>query len=151
MCLSRKILPFVQFFCHREHPHRTSDIFWAFLTYLPTYHYHILYNVSLPSKIRYSLTFLLTYLPKNLTSYVNAPILKSAKDAKKKCPNIWTLLFCNTWCFGTEVNTQLKSCNENLCNVQHNAISLSRKKDERELRMSDENYKICTLTCTYTP
>ena len=33
----------------------------------------ILYYISLCSKIRCSLTYLLTYQPKNLTSYVNAP------------------------------------------------------------------------------
>ena len=49
----------------------TSDVFWAFLTYLPsTYPNQILYYISLFSKIRCSLT----YLPKNLTSYVNSPL-----------------------------------------------------------------------------
>ena len=47
----------------------TSDVFWTFLTYLPTYPNQILYYISLFSKIRFSLT----YLPKYLTSYVNAP------------------------------------------------------------------------------
>ena len=37
---------------------------------LPTYPNQILYYISLCSKIRWCLT----YLPKNLTSYVNAPL-----------------------------------------------------------------------------
>ena len=45
----------------------TSDIFLVFLTYLLTL-------ISLFSKIRFSLT----YLPKNLTLYVNAPLARFA-------------------------------------------------------------------------
>ena len=48
----------------REHSHMTSDIFD-----LPTYPNQMFYYISLFSKIRCSLT----YLPKYLTSYVNAP------------------------------------------------------------------------------
>ena len=54
----------------REHSHMTSDGFWIFLTYLPTLiRCLMLYYISLFTKIRCSLT----YLPKSLTSYVNAP------------------------------------------------------------------------------
>ena len=49
----------------------TSDDYWVFLTYLPTYPNQILYYTNIFSKIRCSLT----YLPKNLTSYVNSPIV----------------------------------------------------------------------------
>ena len=52
-----------------KHSLMTSDVFGIFLTYLPTYPNQILYYVRLFSKIRFSLTYLL----KNLTSYVNAP------------------------------------------------------------------------------
>mgnify|MGYP001218508863 CR=1 FL=1 len=47
----------------------TSDVFGAFLTYLPTLiSNQILYYINLCSKIRCSLT----YLPKNLNLHVNA-------------------------------------------------------------------------------
>ena len=50
----------------------TSDVLGAFLTYLPTYPNQILYCLSLFSKIRCN-TYLTTYLPINLMSYVNDP------------------------------------------------------------------------------
>ena len=53
----------------REHSHMTSDVFWVLLTYLPTYPNQILYYINLFSKIRCKPT----YLPKNMTSYVNVP------------------------------------------------------------------------------
>ena len=59
----------------RGHLHMMSDVFWAFLTYLPTYPNQILYHISLFIKIR----CILTYLPKNLTSFVNAPIFNDTK------------------------------------------------------------------------
>ena len=40
----------------------TSDDLWAFLTYLLTYPNQILYYISLFSKIRFSITYLPTYL-----------------------------------------------------------------------------------------
>ena len=47
--------------CIREHSHMTSDVFGLFLTCLPTYPNQILYYISLFSKIRCSLIYLLTY------------------------------------------------------------------------------------------
>ena len=45
-----------------DNSHMTSDVFGAFLIHLPTYPNQILYYISLFSKIRCSLTYLLTYL-----------------------------------------------------------------------------------------
>ena len=44
----------------REHSYMTSDVFRAFMTYLPTYLHQILYYISLFSKIRWGLTYLPT-------------------------------------------------------------------------------------------
>ena len=45
----------------------TSEGFGVFI---PTYPNHILYYISLFCQIRCSLTYLSTYLPKNLASYI---------------------------------------------------------------------------------
>ena len=63
----------------REHSHMTSDVSGVFLTN-PN---KILYCISLFSKIRYSLT----YLPQNLTSYVNAPYLQNLGAIWPPCPH----------------------------------------------------------------
>ena len=62
----------------REHSHMTSDVFGWFFIYLPTLIRYFSFTTQdyLCSKIRCSFT----YLPKDLTSYVNAPSVKNITE-----------------------------------------------------------------------
>ena len=55
----------------REHSHMTSNVFGSFLSYLPT----LIRYLTTKAYLVKSDSAWPTYLPKNLTSYVNAPEL----------------------------------------------------------------------------
>ena len=57
----------------------TSDVFWVFLTYLPTYPNQMVYYISLFSKIRCSLT----YLPTQISDVIYECSIKCLKKIRK--------------------------------------------------------------------
>ena len=90
--------------------HMTSDFlgnFWP-----TTYPNQILYYISLSSKIRCSLTYLPKYLPKNLTSYVNA-LQNEINGAQMALSLVLNKLFGRNFVRGVNGNIILKEFKSN--------------------------------------